>query len=239
MDTLPIWLNEIIKNNRNGMDVDKLDYIARDDFHCRANTSCHTQLAPNILESLKIIETEINGKEDQTLAFDISKVLTVWRYSEKRFENYKEIYYHNEVTSVQLMFRDVLLEADPYYNFVDRLIDHDPVKFLQLTDSIFPSISKKKGENRLKKSREILERIKWRDLYLFANEVIIEDDEQRKQFDEESVAAQSEDLYPSDILIFKFKLNYGCGEENPIKNQYFYDPMNPETIIQLDEDEKW
>ena len=43
---LPMWLFEIIKNERTGLDVDKLDYICRDNFHCGLNTSSHKQLVP-------------------------------------------------------------------------------------------------------------------------------------------------------------------------------------------------
>jgi len=39
-------------------------------------------------------------------------------FYDKRFENYRAIYYHKKVNALDMMFRDVLLAADPFFDFL-------------------------------------------------------------------------------------------------------------------------
>lgn len=50
------WLYEIVANKRNSFDVDKLDYLSRDEYHCRLKTDNQMQFTHNlIIENSRII----------------------------------------------------------------------------------------------------------------------------------------------------------------------------------------
>ena len=65
---------------------------------------------------------------------------------------------------------DALLEANCYYNFKE--IMNDPNEYCKLTDYLFSEILNSK-EPELKNSRDILMKIKKRELYKFISEVIV------------------------------------------------------------------
>ena len=60
------------------------------------------------------------------------------------------------------MVTDALIEANPYFNFVGNL--HNPEEYVNFNDNIL-SLIEVSNEPALKKSAEILDRIKVRDLY--------------------------------------------------------------------------
>ena len=59
-DTDRKWMYEIVANKRNSFDVDKLDYLSRDEYHCRLRHDNQMQFTHNlIIENSRIINNQI------------------------------------------------------------------------------------------------------------------------------------------------------------------------------------
>ena len=78
------WIYEIVSNSRNGIDVDKFDYINRDTQKMNVKNSSFNH--EKIMKSARVIEDEIcyNSKED----FEISKLFST------RYNLYRDCYNH-------------------------------------------------------------------------------------------------------------------------------------------------
>lgn len=83
----------------------------------------------------------------------------------------------------------------------------------------------------MRRAREILKRIKRRDIYKCAVEVILnkEMSTQRKEMTEERIAEYGESLKAEDILVSSYYLNYGSKDRNPVEKVNFYNSSSPCT----------
>lgn len=70
-----------------------------------------------------------------------------------RFEMYRAIYNHKRVQAIELMINDILVKADPYFNFLECL--RIPEKYTNLTDLIIKRIERSRDPI-LKESQEII-----------------------------------------------------------------------------------
>lgn len=70
-----------------------------------------------------------------------------------RFEMYRAIYNHKRAQAIDLMIRDILVKADPYFNFLESL--RIPEKYTNLTDLIIKRIERS-SDPILKESKEII-----------------------------------------------------------------------------------
>lgn len=110
---------EIVANKRNSFDVDKLDYLCRDDFHCGLNQLQGHQDYTNykiIFASSKILNNQI--------AYDVKRINIINMVFEKRFENFRAIYNHKAAQQIDLMYKDILVSADQKFKFLENL--HNP-----------------------------------------------------------------------------------------------------------------
>ena len=79
-----------------------------------------------------------------------------------------------------------------------------------------------------RKSKDLLLRIKKRNLYKFVTEIII-DDETKEKFTkakEADIADYGNNLSKEDIILTNYDLNYGCGKNNPVDFVHFYKDNN-------------
>ena len=142
-----------------------------------------------------------------------------------RYNNYQEIYFNSTVVAVQLMFRDVLLEADSYFDFESYL--NDPEKYMTLDDRIFKFIEKSKKPS-LKNAQNILRRITVRELYGFVG---MDESTRSINISEEDIVACSEgQLMKEEVIVFKYSISYGCKDKNPLFSQYFYQRQDNRII---------
>ena len=81
------WMYEIVANKRNSFDVDKLDYLSRDEYHCRLRHDNQMQFTHNlIIDNSRIINNKI--------AYNVKIVNNIKGIYEQRFQNFKTIYSH-------------------------------------------------------------------------------------------------------------------------------------------------
>uniref|UniRef100_K1PVH3 SAM domain and HD domain-containing protein 1 n=1 Tax=Magallana gigas TaxID=29159 RepID=K1PVH3_MAGGI len=153
------FLYEIVANKRNGVDVDKWDYLARD---------CHM--------------LGIKSNFDHTRCMEYAKVLTEARNLYDMFYNWdtlkRRAYQHDVGEIIETMIADAMWEANKIIKItgtdgkrfeISRTVTHMEA-YEKLNDSIIDIIllSEKEG---LEKSKEILERVQKRELFTCVGEI--------------------------------------------------------------------
>ena len=117
----PKFIFEIVSNSRNGVDVDKLDYLTRDCYYTGQNTGFNLN---QILRLPKVINNEICYHEK--VYSSIVQMFTT------RFRLHNECYKHSVVTAIGLQLIDSLVEYDKICKFK---IYFNTKRWIQLTDS--------------------------------------------------------------------------------------------------------
>lgn len=145
------FLYDIVANGRNGIDVDKFDYIGRD---CRAcGLGCNFQFQ-RLLEGMRVMDDEI--------CYPAKEYLNIHKLFATRADLHRTVYTHAKVKAIELMVVDALVKADDYLKI--SLYPFDPAQFWKLDDTILKTIEFADSK-KLKESRNIIQRIRRRDLY--------------------------------------------------------------------------
>ncbi|KAJ7039439.1 hypothetical protein C8F04DRAFT_949938 [Mycena alexandri] len=221
-----LFLFDIVANKRNGLDVDKFDYIARDS-HMIGEPS-KLSLAR---QSARVIENEI--------CYDIKDVNQLHELCYTRFRLHKMIYHHKTAKAIEYMIVDALILADPHLKIADRI--EIPQKFLYLTDDIKPRIESSEDPE-LEASRDLFNRISRRDLYKFVDQRVVKWDrgeifrehvtresivkEARRLAAEQNAEVDLTDLTPDCVIVDHTTMHYGMKEKNPLDFVKFYSKRN-------------
>ncbi|WOL18455.1 deoxynucleoside triphosphate triphosphohydrolase [Canna indica] len=145
------FLYDIVANGRNGIDVDKFDYISRD---CRAcGLGCNFQFQ-RLFEGMRVIDDEI--------CYPAKEYLTIHKLFSTRADLHRTVYTHAKVKAIELMVVDALVKANDYLQISSY--PFDPAQYWKLDDTILKTIEFADSK-KLKESREIIQRIRRRDLY--------------------------------------------------------------------------
>jgi HD superfamily phosphohydrolase len=219
----PLWMLQILNNKTNGVDLDKFDFIRRDTY----KLGCPNESFDGdfLFNHARVIDNSICFREKD--AFSIYELFNC------RYRLFKEFYIHRVSKGIDLMIKDIFLEANSHYNFLNYL--EDPKSFITLKDSILNDIKNSEEED-LHTAKSIVKRIYQRKLYKFVGEknFIIsnfnnEDYEKFFNFKEEDIinsshnsGYQEENLKLGDIKILKCKLNFGKNDEDPVDYVKFY-----------------
>ncbi|KAG9017660.1 hypothetical protein FRB90_000356, partial [Tulasnella sp. 427] len=142
------FLFQIVANKKNGIDVDKWDYIARD---TRAVGETCTLVASRLIHAARVI--------DDSICYDWKDAQSVYELFYSRYSLHKRVYSHKTAKAVEYMMVDALLAAEPVFHFSEAI--DDPKKYLHLTDSIIEDIERR-DDPRLAKSKQIIRDIRIR-----------------------------------------------------------------------------
>ncbi|XP_060604041.1 deoxynucleoside triphosphate triphosphohydrolase SAMHD1-like isoform X1 [Ruditapes philippinarum] len=169
------FLYEIVSNKRNGIDVDKWDYFARDSHMLGiGNNFNHNRL----ISFSRVIKAKgAEGKKEQQICYRDKEATNLYDMFHIRNLLHQRAYQHKTSNSIEIMLSEALVLADKYITFKGkdgknvRMSDivNDMKAYTLLNDGVIHIIlgSNKKG---LEKSKEILNRIFRRDLYRFVGE---------------------------------------------------------------------
>ncbi|KAH8105417.1 hypothetical protein BXZ70DRAFT_887582 [Cristinia sonorae] len=226
------YLFEIVANKRNGLDVDKFDYIARDS---------QAVGGPNISELTRLIYSA--RVIDDQICYNIKDVNQVYQVCYTRFSLHKDIYNHKTAKAIEYMIIDGLLAAEPVMKIAERI--KDPKLFIHLSDNIKDTIEET-TDPRLEAARDIFARIASRDLYKMVDCNIIPWDQQKlfkEQFTPERIVkavkeykftpednVKPEDIAAlgvGDVIVDLSPMHYGMKDKNPLESVKFYSKRSP------------
>ncbi|KAG8956591.1 hypothetical protein FRC04_000069 [Tulasnella sp. 424] len=142
------FLFEIVANKRNGIDVDKWDYIARD---TRAVGETCTLVASRLIHAARVV--------DDTICYDHKDSQSVYELFYSRYSLHKRVYNHKTAKAIEYMIVEALLEAEPVFRLAEAI--EDPQKYLHVTDSIIEDIERR-DDPRLARSKQIIRALRLR-----------------------------------------------------------------------------
>ncbi|KAK9918697.1 hypothetical protein WJX75_006087 [Coccomyxa subellipsoidea] len=227
------WLYEIVANNRNGLDVDKYDYLQRDALYCNVKTSVDIN---RIMTLAKVLDDEI--------CYKYTEFQNVYEVFATRARMFRSVYLHKKARAVEHMIVDALLAAEPTLRLAERT--EDPREFVRLDDSIIKVIENwgvarpgfgalamdadEDGETSITNAQAILQRLRRRDLYKFVDEFIVPreelDADSWKEPSAQDIVSHSSDssvkLDPDNIIIDVAKVDLTKGSQNPMDSVSFF-----------------
>jgi deoxynucleoside triphosphate triphosphohydrolase SAMHD1 len=185
------FLYDIVSNRHNYLDVDKIDYYARDERRTlKGNGEIDRRLIEECVvawgecpQPKKCFRCRVHQEQRQHLmiAWPVKCATTVANFFHQRFRNHSKIYQHKTTQAATYMVADIMTSADPYYRIkvVDDIDNSKPVYpdglpislamidpdyYLRLKDSIIDKIEDT-VKPELQKSRLLIRRLRERDLY--------------------------------------------------------------------------
>ncbi|KAF8164734.1 hypothetical protein B0H34DRAFT_686383 [Crassisporium funariophilum] len=235
------FLFDIVANRRNGLDVDKFDYIHRDSH--MVGEPIHLSLV-RLVNSARVLDNQI--------CYDIKDANHLYEICNARFKLHKIFYNHKSAKAIEYMIIDALLAAEPHMHIAERVFD--PEEFLYLTDDIMPRIQSTR-EPELAEARAIFDRIDTRNLYKCVDykaiawpmRKIFRENVTPKRIVEAARALSVGHLTPtvedsdassvsstsnvtleiSDVIVDFATMHYGMKEKNPLDFVRFYSKRRP------------
>ncbi|KAL9401135.1 hypothetical protein Peur_004984 [Populus x canadensis] len=208
------FLYDIVANGRNGIDVDKFDYIVRDSRAC--GLGCSFQIE-RLMDSMRVMGDEICYRDKD--------YLTIYKLFSSRADLHRTVYTHAKVKAIEMMFVESLIKADGYLQISSKI--QDPAEFWKIDDSILKTIEISHDQE-LKEARDLILRIRRRDLYQFCNEFSVPKDKLEHFKDitpQDIVCSQGNGditLKEEDVVVCNVKINLTRGRSNPLKNINFF-----------------
>ncbi|RQO94918.1 hypothetical protein POPTR_008G190200v4 [Populus trichocarpa] len=208
------FLYDIVANGRNGIDVDKFDYIVRDSRAC--GLGCSFQIE-RLMDSMRVMGDEICYRDKD--------YLTIYKLFSSRADLHRTVYTHAKVKAIEMMFVESLIKADDYLQISSKI--QDPAEFWKIDDSILKTIEISHDQE-LKEARDLILRIRRRDLYQFCNEFSVPKDKLEHFKDitpQDIVCSQGNGditLKEEDVVVCNVKIDLTRGRSNPLENINFF-----------------
>lgn len=228
-------LFDIVANGKNGIDVDRCDYLMRDSQATGTKVSCDYD---RLMQFIKVIDDEICFKE--------SNRTPVYELFHDRAMMFTKVYSHRKAKGIEYMVVDALKEANKAMKFLD--IIYDPRKFVRLDDTILKTIENAAtlgfshcGPNQgaLDSAAKLIERLRQRDLYQYVQEVTVPPERlDRGEWQPPTAAdiitcggSASQPLREEDVIIVESKVDFSMGRKNPMDVVKFFDDWDDETAF--------
>ncbi|XP_052189486.1 uncharacterized protein LOC127799470 isoform X2 [Diospyros lotus] len=222
------FLYDIVANGRNGIDVDKFDYIIRD---CRAcGLGCNFQFQ-RLMETMRVIGDEI--------CYRAKEYLTIHKLFATRADLYRTVYTHPKVKAIEIMIVDALLKANDYLDIASHV--QDPSQYWKLDDTILKTIEIAPDQE-LREARDLILRVRRRDLYQFCNEYTVPKDtvENFKDVTAQDIVCSQKTsgviLREEDVAICNVRIDLTRGRLNPLESINFFKDYDSEEKFSIPDD---
>lgn len=222
------FLYDIVANGRNGVDVDKFDYIVRDSRACGLGCSFEFQ---RLMQTMRVMGDEI--------CYRAKEYLTVHKLFATRADLYRTVYVHPKVKAIELMIVDALVEANDYLQ-ISSFIE-DPSEYWKLDDSIIKTIETAPNQQ-LRESRNLIRRIRTRNLYQFCNEYAVPRDkiENFKNVTAQDIVCSQKNggvlLKEEDVAVSNVRIDLTRGRHNPLERINFFKDYESEEKFSIPDD---
>ncbi|XP_015894670.2 uncharacterized protein LOC107428617 [Ziziphus jujuba] len=223
------FLYEIVANGRNGIDVDKFDYIVRDSRAC--GRGCDVQVQ-RLMESMRVMDDEI--------CYRANDYLTIHNLFATHADLHRTVYSHTKVKAVEHMVVDALISADYYLGISDYV--HDPAEFIQLDDTLLNLIESTPKSN-IEMSKELVQRIRRRELYEFCNECSVPKDmmDHFKDVTSKDIICSQRPgdilLNEEDVVVSNVRIDLSRGKHNPLESINFFQDYESKEKFPIHDDQ--
>uniref|UniRef100_A0A803V4E5 HD/PDEase domain-containing protein n=1 Tax=Ficedula albicollis TaxID=59894 RepID=A0A803V4E5_FICAL len=241
-----IFLYEIVANKKNGIDVDKWDYFARDCHHLGISNNFDYK---RLLVFTRVCEVE-NQKHICTRDKEVGNLYEMFH---TRNCLHRRAYQHKTGNIIEIMITEAFQKADRFFEIkgsggkVYRISTamEDMEAYAKLTDCIYLGILHSSDEN-LKEAREILHRVERRELYKFLGETRPKSKKEIVKSNSlaESIANSKPKKDPPDVelkaenfIVDVVSMDYGMKEQNPIDNVHFYCKADPSKAVKITQEQ--
>ncbi|KAH9621159.1 hypothetical protein KSS87_006346 [Heliosperma pusillum] len=238
------FLYDIVANGRNGIDVDKFDYIVRDSRAC--GLGCSFQFERYALHNSKVLVLKDKNYSSGLEACAIgrmegggSKHLTIHKLFLSRADLHRTVYTHAKVKAIEIMVVDALLKANDHLQISSSV--NDPAEFWKLDDTILKRIETDTHPE-LKEARDLVLRIRRRDLYQFCNEFTVPKErlEHFKNVTPQQIICSQDSggisLNEEDIAVSNIKIDLTQGRNNPLKSIRFFQSYDSTVSEPIEDD---
>ncbi len=222
--TVPRFLYDVVANQTCGIDTDRFDYIARDVYNVGLQ-GCYGFDHKRLMKFAKVV--------DDSICFHRKEIFNVYHLFLTRFQLHRTVYNHKAAIAIDAMLADILTLANAPLRIADSI--RDPVHFMQMTDVILHKIEYSR-EPALAPARDLVHRLRRRDLYSFVDEVLLPEGCARAIAPEDVTTCQvggDVDLVPDDIVLATVTLNFGMKNKNPIDNVKFFRDWDDENPVHI------
>ncbi|KAK9953967.1 hypothetical protein ABG768_016079 [Culter alburnus] len=236
------FLYEVVANKRNGIDVDKWDYFARDCYHLGIQNNFDYQ---RFLKFARVCE--VRGKKH--ICTRDKEVGNLYDLFHTRNCLHRRAYQHKVGNIIETMITEAFVKADPHIRiqgsagrfFTISSAIEDMEAYTKLTDHIFEQILYSSAPE-LSEARTILHNIVCRRLYKCVGQTTSEthvDVSQEKLLDWAKEVAQSKpsgtdgNLIAEDFVVSVIYMDYGMKDKNPINSVHFYCKNDPTKAIKI------
>ncbi|TKS77698.1 Deoxynucleoside triphosphate triphosphohydrolase SAMHD1 [Collichthys lucidus] len=238
------FLYEIVANKRNGIDVDKWDYFARDCYHLGIQNNFDYR---RFLKFARVCK--VDGQKH--ICTRDKEVGNLYDMFHTRNCLHRRAYQHKVGNIIETMITEAFLKADGHIKIegsggklftLSTAID-DMEAYTKLTDHVFEQILNSSSPE-LAEARQILRNVTCRRLYKClgqtqADKPISVTQEKTHSWEADLArstpqsGAQGVSLQPEDFVVNVISLDYGMKEKNPINNVRFYCKDDITTAIQI------
>ncbi|XP_015573733.1 deoxynucleoside triphosphate triphosphohydrolase SAMHD1 homolog isoform X2 [Ricinus communis] len=213
------FLYDIVANGRNGIDVDKA---------CGLGCSFEFQ---RLMETMRVVGDEI--------CYRAKDYLSIHKLFVTRADLYRTVYTHPKVKAIELMIVDALLKANDYLQISSYV--EDPSEYWKLDDTIIKTIETAPDEQ-LRESRDLILRIRRRNLYQFCNEYAVPKDklENFKDVTAQDIVCSQKNggvlLKEEDIAVSNIRIDLTRGRHNPLESIQFFKDYESEEKFPIPDD---
>ena len=233
------YLYEIISNKITGIDVDKFDYLARDDkaLFNKSQTKFDYVRLSDSENLLKVVEGKLYDDVDvKRIAIRDKEVRSIQKIFQDRSDLHQTAYQHKVVKIMDRMHIDLWLLASDFIKVKGKNQEYtlatacqDEVALKKLTDEWIMQSIRNSESSELKPARELLRRIDQRELYRSLEHIkLVENKEERLDLEtvENSVVILKDTLKQLNekVIVVELEINMGSKDRsNPVEKMLFYE----------------
>jgi len=211
------FLFQIVSNGKNGIDVDKFDYIARDTKALGIHYGFdHKRIFPYC----KVIQGEI--------CYCNKIIFNIFELFDTRYRLHKQVYNHPTVKRVDMTFAKIFVRLEKILPSFDKPFENEMLtNFLKLTDSImdFPFLIDDKwiSDDKLHilyDIRSILNDLKTRNLEVIIEAILMKTGDKSNEVWKNWCLENNKD--PDEYIYSLRKLSFSAGTRNPLNYVKFF-----------------
>uniref|UniRef100_A0A8C2C8U0 HD/PDEase domain-containing protein n=1 Tax=Cyprinus carpio TaxID=7962 RepID=A0A8C2C8U0_CYPCA len=217
------FLYDIVANKRNGIDVCKWDYFARDCQHLGISKSFDHQ---RLLKFTRVCEVEYGEHKRLSICYRNKEADNIYDMFRTRYSLHRQAYQHKTVNIIEIMMNKALQKADSHLKFSTAM--HDMEEYTKLTGQWKACIlnkSKKREGDQIHTMPMTL----W-SMYVHTQTFCL--------FLSVQVKLTLTPLHKGSLkllcpLIQVVHIDHGMKDKNPMENVYFYNKMDPDKVIPM------